>query len=243
MQVHSESLGTIESQEKHAEQEADDRVRALEQESAEFKKIFQEISALSPEEAKLVEQGTLVWAAAYNLRVRKMQRDKEAYLGASPSTRQDRSNKIDKLIFKEVPPSAYVSYLEEQVGSLRMQYEKTKKEYDQLHEEQNNLSAKAQTEQNPVKRKDLMDAAAKKMQEKNHKLWIIQNTIFFPLQPDLDKDIKYVESHILPQAAAHEQGKLAEKLNTLKNDMDDLGKKTQQARLSSEDKPSVYFSK
>ncbi|MBI2645015.1 hypothetical protein HYW94_02465 [Candidatus Uhrbacteria bacterium] len=236
------------SPEADVEKRADERVHEFEQEAREFKKVFSEFrasSTFSPQEAEKFEQDLQADVAGFNLRIRKNQRDKETYLGAEPRGREERSKKLDMLIFTEIPPQAYISYLEQRVSSLSKYYEQVKKEYDALKKEKEDFfaqAADAHEKKDTAGEQKFSEKARAKECEMKEKLSIIQNDIGASLHPGVEVEIRYVEK-IISALPKNEQGEMSARIAALRMTMYELQSKTQKDRVSSEDLDSDYFSK
>lgn len=219
-------------------------VHSFKQEAEELKKVQNEVKGMP------LEKEFEAWVAAYNLRIRKMQRD------AITGQEKENADEIGKLII-DVPLGAYIVYLQEELKNIYARYNQAKKEYDQckemhgkLKEEHDTLLRDAEKEKDPVKAEKLMATAEKKGEEVKEKKkemlsrkWIIQNEVASRLFPDLERDMRYVEVMVgkMSGTEAQEQKKLNDALGGMKKTMRELQSKTQKDTISSEDRMSDYF--
>ncbi|GEM_PF-6696740 len=227
-------------------------VRGLFQEAEEFKKIEREVQELP------LKKEFETWIAAYNLRIRKIQRDANLYLGDTPLEVEENKKKIDTYII-DVPIGAYILYLQKELENIRARYDQLKQEHDQYKQEHDQLKqehdtflSEADQEKNPVKAAKLMEVAdgkaekmKEKMKEKMQRTWMIQNEVAARLYPDIERDIRYIETMIgkLPKTYVQDQKTYYEMLSAMQKTMQELRNKTQREGISSEDRISDYFHK
>lgn len=219
-------------------------VKDLTQEAHGFKETLREIEKMPPnEKSKMEREFQETWMAAYNFRIRKMQRDAHLYLGKNPTEVEENKNKLDALIL-DIPLRAYVSYLERQCKNIQAMFDETKAAYDGLKKEQNNLLAQAQSEKDPVRKQEYMAAAAQKLVERDNKEWILQNTIGMDLFSNISEDVRFIEKIVekLPQTMTREERTYGESLKKMQKFLTDLRNKIPKKRISSEDRLAMYFS-
>jgi|GEM_PF-2439383 len=249
----STSPEVILSPEARAEKAADERVQEVEQSAQRIKKVFRELqensSKYSQEELQELQRYFQQDAAENDFQILKMKRDKEIYLGASPATRDDRCNKLDRFLFSpEIPPEAYVLYLERRISSIAKEYERVKAEYDKLkkeHREYLDQSAKACDKSNIDEEQKYSEQARTKREEAARKRSFLQNSLGMDLQTDLEKEIAHVEKMIRNISAEYEKekGELNKKVAAVRKMQTEFKSKMATDRVSSEDNWSEYFSK
>jgi hypothetical protein len=247
----SEKLLSLAEQETLNEKRADRYVEGLEEESRSIKdamaELSKESSKYSPEELQGLKRYLQDEAVALDFRIRKSQRTKEFCLGALPSTREERSTKLEKLISMEAPLS-YAHYLERRIASLERAYNETMAQYNQLKNECADALKKAGAAKengNVDMEQKYSQEARVKEEEMIQKRFFIQNNINMDVY-SVGEEIEHVEKHILgklPATAQKERNEMKQILDRVHKKQLELESNTQKNRLSSEDKIALYFSK
>lgn len=219
-------------------------VQELETEAQEFKKTLAEIEKMPPSEKNKMERDFQeTWMAAYNFRIRKMQRDANVYLGTKSSAEmEENKNRLDSLIMN-VPLGAYISYLEKQCKNIQTMYDQLKAEMDKLEGEKKSLLEQARNAKDLAEREELMTKARGKIGEIMNKGWIMENVIGMDLFSDVSEDLGFIEKIVskLPPTATAEERAYGEALGKMQKSMTELKGKIPKGRISSEDR-TIYFS-